>query len=73
MILKFSEQVTEVMKEISQKRDEIKEEFTKAYLAAIIPEGVPFEDFIQKIELVEQWSRDRMSVNWYFRERKDGT
>ena len=65
----FSDQIHELVKEISFNRAKVIDDFCKAYLAHL-SDKIPIENIFDKIELVEQWSEDRMSIKWYFREKQ---
>jgi len=56
-----------MLRDISQRRNEIKEDFCKAYLATFPISESDLNRVISNIELVEKWSKDRSSVSWYFR------
>lgn len=64
----FNEKTQSLVREISLKRATILEEFAKAYLAHL---NVPADFDIAKLEMVEQWTNDRLSVRWYFRVKED--
>jgi hypothetical protein len=66
----LSEKMMSICQQISLNRDQIKEEFCKAYLASVIPKNQPVtpEWLIQNVELVEQWhNAEKTTVSWYFR------
>jgi hypothetical protein len=64
----FSGDMQKLLQELMGKRDSIKEDFVRAYMASRFP-AQSIEEIIQSTELVEQWTDDRMGVKWYFRER----
>ena len=63
-ITNFSKTVTELIKEISHNRYKIREDFFRAYLAE--QKIVDIKD----IEMVEELSKDGLSISWFFREKK---
>jgi hypothetical protein len=67
-VTNFSDQVGRILQAISLRRNEIKEEFIKAWLAeALPPDKLTAEYIVQNVEMVETWSDDRLSVRWHFR------
>ena len=66
--ISFEKEVFELVKEVSVRRDQIREDFVRAYLSTIeIEDAFQFSEILKKLELVEQWSPDRMAVSWHFR------
>lgn len=60
----WTENVYRLLKEISVKRNEIKEEFCKAYLAHLL-DKFTVDEILEKIEMVEVQSLNE--VSWHFR------
>lgn len=69
----FSNEANEMVRDILNRRNEIKDDFCKAYLASVIPEGADVDWIIQNIELVEQQTKDPMCVKWYFKQKTPPT
>lgn len=62
----------EILREIALKRCGIQEEFAKAWLAAVVPDGnLTAEWLIRNVEMCEVWSEDRLKVTWFFRLKPD--
>lgn len=50
---------------ISERREQIKEEYAKAWLATLIPDHNLDRDWlIANVQLVERWSKDHTKVAW---------
>lgn len=69
MIDSFSNKISEMVSDILSRRNQIKEDFFKAYLSATMPDDADLDWIIQNIELVEQRTSDALCVKWYFREK----
>lgn len=64
----FSDDMQKIIQELMEKRNQLKEDFVRAYMANRFP-AQSVDEIIKSTELVEQWTDDRMGVKWYFRER----
>lgn len=69
MITSFGDEMSEVIKQISLKREFFKNEFCKAYLSHLADKNSDLKNIMERIELVEKWSDDGKSITWFFRER----
>lgn len=66
----FSETVAELVRGISHRREQIKEDFIKTWLAVNVPdEHMTVEWIVNNVEVVETWTDDRTSVSWHLRKR----
>ncbi len=60
--------MTDYLEDIVLRRDLILEEFSKAYLAGVVPQEKMTLDWIMNhIEFVEQSNDDRTEMRWFFR------
>lgn len=66
----LSDDIGRFIQDISCRREAIKEDFCKAYLAAKMPPGEGVDWIMSNVQLVERWSEDRLTVTWYFEVKK---
>ncbi len=66
----FSDQIQKLVMNISTNRAQIKEDFIEAYLANLPVGDIDVDNILENITLVERWSRDGLSVRWYFEKKK---
>jgi hypothetical protein len=64
----MTEKLAKIIRDISVRREEIKEEYIKAWLAYKLPKDIDVKSQIDWIldncQLEEKWSDDRKSVTW---------
>ena len=61
----LTEQIGKIIHEISLKREQIKEDYIKAWLASTVPdEHLNVDWLIQNVELIERRSDDGKTISW---------
>ena len=58
--------IQELLKTVSNNRHALMESFLKAYLASVMDKDTNLEELIKRVKLIENWSKDGMSVAWHF-------
>ena len=63
----FQGHIADLIQNINERRGQIKEDYIRAYLSELPAEELVLDKIISKLELVETWSKDRLTVSWYLR------
>lgn len=67
----LSDELGQLIQDISHRREEIKKEYVKAWLASTLSTtNVNIDDLIQRVHLVEKWDSGRTKVSWYMEYKK---
>lgn len=61
------DQISELIAEISTKRNLYKEEYIKAWFATIPEDNLNIDYIIQNVELVEKFDSTKHQLTWYLR------
>lgn len=62
----LADEIGKILREVTQRREEIKQEYIKAWLASAVPDkNLNIDWLIQHVHLVEKWSDDMRSVSWH--------
>ena len=69
--MSFREQLDQMIAEIPAKREKIKEEFIKTWLAHLPDEKLNLEWLIKNVELVEIFDRETMQYKWFLQMKED--
>lgn len=73
MITNFTETIGNLLKDIQDRRNEIKEEYIRAWIAAVVPdENLNLDWIIKNLSIQEQWSDDRRTVTWQLVQKAGG-
>jgi hypothetical protein len=64
------DEMKKMFSEIQERRNEFKEQFIKAWLSTLPANHLQIDWIIKHVELVEQWSMDRLTVKWYLQAKK---
>ncbi len=63
----LTSKIADILQDITIRREQIKEDWVKAWLTVNLPKDVPLDWLINNVEMVEQWSKDRLTVTWSLR------
>lgn len=61
--------VSKAMQELAERRNQIKEEYVRAWLSSLPIDDIDLDWVLQNVELVEEWNDKRTQVRWYMRMR----
>ena len=74
MIRSFTDSVAHILADISTRREAIKEDYMKAWIATFVEDkDLTPEWLASNVYLEERWSDDRLTVSWRMVRRTEAT